>query len=201
MKFAKLAVVVASAIVSTSVLAQEIKDIQAPVNGGYLQDSRGVVVRSGTALCWGTSSVNGPCQPATVAAPAVAPAAAPAAAAAPTSEKVSFAADTFFDFDKATLKPAGKQKLDELVASLKNVDLEVIVAVGHTDSTGPAAYNQKLSQRRAEAVKTYLVSKGIDTKRVYTEGKGATQPIADNKTRAGRAQNRRVAIEVVGTRK
>ena len=119
---------------------------------------------------------------------------------APTSEKVSFAADAFFDFDKATLKPEGKSKLDELAAQLGGINLEVIIAVGHTDSVGTDAYNQKLSVRRADAVKAYLVSKGVESNRVYTEGKGEKQPVADNKTAEGRAKNRRVEIEVVGTR-
>ena len=76
----------------------------------------------------------------------------------------------------------------------------MVIAVGHTDSTGNAAYNLALSTRRANAVKDYLVSKGIEKNRVYTEGKGLTQPVADNRTREGRAKNRRVEIEVVGTR-
>ena len=80
------------------------------------------------------------------------------------------------------------------------MNLEVIIAVGHTDSRGSDAYNQKLSQRRAEAVKKYLVGKGIEANRVYTEGKGEKQPVADNKTKEGKAKNRRVEIEVVGTR-
>ena len=122
------------------------------------------------------------------------------AAPVPTSEKVSFSADAFFDFDKAVLKPEGKAKLDDLSSKLQGINLEVIIAVGHTDSIGSDEYNQKLSMRRAEAVKAYLLSKGIDDKRVYTEGKGEKQPVADNKTSAGRAQNRRVEIEVVGTR-
>lgn len=121
--------------------------------------------------------------------------------AAPTSEKVSFAADAFFDFDKATLKPEGKSKLDQLTTQLGGINLEVIIAVGHTDSVGTDAYNQKLSVRRADAVKAYLISKGVESNRVYTEGKGEKQPVADNKTAEGRAKNRRVEIEVVGTRK
>jgi len=72
--------------------------------------------------------------------------------------------------------------------------------VGHADSTGADAYNQKLSVRRSEAVKAYLVSKGIEKNRIYTEGKGEMQPVADNKTASGRAKNRRVEVEVVGTR-
>jgi OOP family OmpA-OmpF porin len=116
------------------------------------------------------------------------------------SEKVTFAADTFFDFDKAVLKPEGKAKLDDLVSKTGGINLEVIIAVGHTDSIGTDAYNEKLAIRRAEAVKAYLVGKGIEGNRVYTEGKGEKQPVADNKTSAGRAKNRRVEIEVVGTR-
>ena len=114
--------------------------------------------------------------------------------------KVTYAADAFFDFDKSVLKPEGKAKLDDLVSKVKDVNLEVIIAVGHTDSIGTDAYNQKLSMRRSEAVKAYLVSKGIEKNRVYTEGKGEKQPVADNKTKEGRAKNRRVEIEVVGTR-
>ena len=129
------------------------------------------------------------------AAPAPAPAPAPAAAT-----KVTYAADAFFDFDKSVLKPEGRAKLDDLVDKIKGINLEVIIAVGHTDSVGTDAYNQRLSVRRAEAVKAYLVSKGIEKNRVYTEGKGEKQPVADNKTAEGRAKNRRVEIEVVGTR-
>ena len=137
------------------------------------------------------------------AAPAPAPkAAAPAPAPAPAAAtKVTYAADAFFDFDKSALKAEGKAKLDDLVGKVKGISLEVIIAVGHTDSVGTDAYNQKLSVRRAEAVKAYLVSKGIEKNRVYTEGKGEKQPVADNKTSQGRAKNRRVEIEVVGTRK
>jgi len=132
--------------------------------------------------------------PAPVAAPAVVPVAPPAAT------KVTYAADAFFDFDKSVIKPAGKEKLDDLIGKIKDINLEVIIAVGHTDSVGSDSYNQKLSVRRSEAVKAYLVSKGIEKNRVYTEGKGEKQPVADNKTAEGRAKNRRVEIEVVGTR-
>ena len=139
--------------------------------------------------------------PAPVAAPAPKPAPAPAPVApVATSEKVTFAADAFFDFDKSVLKPEGKAKLDDLVSKMGGINLEVIIAVGHTDSVGSDAYNQKLSVRRSEAVKSYLVSKGVEKNRVYTEGKGEKQPVADNKTAEGRAKNRRVEIEVVGTR-
>ncbi|APA71645.1 OmpA family protein [Janthinobacterium sp. 1_2014MBL_MicDiv] len=122
-------------------------------------------------------------------------------APAPVAEKVSFASEALFDFDQSTLKPQGKTALDQLLGQLTGMDLEVIVTVGHTDAVGADAYNQTLSQRRAEAVKAYLVAHGIETNRVYTEGKGETQPVADNTSAAGRAKNRRVTVEVVGTRK
>ena len=139
------------------------------------------------------------------AAPAAAPvpaAAAPRPAAPPpaAATKVTYAADAFFDFDKSVLKAEGKAKLDDLVGKVKGINLEVIIAVGHTDAVGADDYNQKLSVKRSDAVKAYLVSKGIEKNRVYTEGKGEKQPVADNKTAAGRSKNRRVEIEVVGTR-
>ncbi len=136
--------------------------------------------------------------PVVVAPPVVAPAVVPVAP--PAATKVTYAADAFFDFDKSVIKPAGKEKLDDLIGKIKDINLEVIIAVGHTDSVGSDSYNQKLSVRRSEAVKAYLVSKGIEKNRVYTEGKGEKQPVADNKTAEGRAKNRRVEIEVVGTR-
>jgi OOP family OmpA-OmpF porin len=147
-----------------------------------------------------------PAPAAAAAAPRAAPAPAPAAVAAPAAPqppaatKVTYAADAFFDFNKAVLKPEGKAKLDDLTSKVKGINLEVIIAVGHTDAIGGDAENQKLSVTRAEAVKAYLVSKGIEKNRVYTEGKGKKQPVADNKTNEGRAKNRRVEIEVVGTR-
>ena len=135
-------------------------------------------------------------------APAAAAPAAPApAASAAAATKVTYAADAFFASNNAVLKAAGKAKLDDLVSKVKGINLEVIVAVGHTDSAGKDASNQALSVRRAEAVKAYLVSKGIEKNRVYTEGKGSKQPVADNKTKEGRAKNNRVEIEVVGTQK
>ncbi len=116
------------------------------------------------------------------------------------SEKVTLDTDTYFDFDKATLKPEGRAKLDELANRLSGMRLEVVVATGHTDSTGPTTYNQKLSMRRAQAVKTFLEDKGLPVDKIFTTGKGETQPVASNKTREGRAENRRVEVEVVGIR-
>ena len=173
--------------------------------------------KSGTGICWRAgywtpANATPECDPdlapkpsAVPAPPPVAPAPvakpAPAAKPKPVAEKITFAADVLFDFDKATIKPEGRSKLDDLASKVKGVNLEVVIAIGHTDSIGEDAYNQRLSVRRAESVKAYLVSRGIEPNRVYTEGKGEKQPVADNKTRDGRAKNRRVEIEVIGTRK
>ena len=113
---------------------------------------------------------------------------------------MSFATDTFFEFDKSVLKTEGKAKLKELAEKIKSISLEVVIVVGHTDNVGTDAYNQKLSQRRAEAVKAYMVSLGVAKSRIYTEGKGESQPVADNKTSSGRAKNRRVEVEVIGSK-
>lgn len=200
-KLNKVAMLIASAALVTAAGAQTINN--------WRNGTNELVWKNGTnQLCWrdaewtpATAAANcdGAIVPVAAPAPVVAPA--PAAPPAPVmSSKVTFSADAFFDFDKSVLKPEGKAKLDDLVQKIQDIKLEVIIAVGHTDSIGSVAYNQKLSVRRAEAVKAYLVSKGIEKNRVYTEGKGKSQPIASNKTAAGRAKNRRVEIEVVGTR-
>lgn len=207
-KLNKVAMLFASAALVTAAGAQTIDN--------WKNGNNELVWKNGTnELCWRnnfwTPATAAPgCDGAIVAAPAAsAPAAAPAPAAAarpatpvapPAATKVTYAADAFFDFNKSVIKPEGKAKLDDLVGKIKDINLEVIIAVGHTDSVGSDAYNQKLSVRRSEAVKAYLVSKGIEKNRVYTEGKGEKQPVADNKTAEGRAKNRRVEIEVVGTR-
>ena len=214
-KLNKVALVIATAALATAAGAQSIDN---------WRSADGTVWKNGTnEYCWRDANWT----PATAAkgcdgaiaapAPAPAPAAAPAAAPAPGAKpapavapakptpppaatKVTYAADAFFDTGKAVLKPEGKAKLDDLAGKVKAINLEVIIAVGHTDSVGGDAYNQKLSVKRAEAVKAYLVTKGIEKNRVYTEGKGEKQPVADNKTKEGKAKNRRVEIEVVGTR-
>lgn len=208
-KLNKVAILFATAALATAAGAQVKAADGGKTIDNWQNGSGELVWKNGTnELCWRDANwtpatAAAACDGALVkAAAAAAPAAAPAAPApAAVASKVTFAADAFFDFDKSVLKPEGKAKLDDLVSKVQGINLEVIVAVGHTDSVGSDAYNQKLSERRAQAVKAYLESKGIDKSRVYTEGKGEKQPVADNKTKDGRAKNRRVEIEVVGTKK
>lgn len=197
-------------------------------NSGYLQDGRGAVVKNSANLCWRTgywspAMATAECdpdlvpKPAPKAAPAPAPAPRPAApapapkpkpaAAAPVTQKVTLAADTLFDFDKSVIRSDAKAKMDDLVGKIKGVNLEVVIAIGHADRIGSDRYNQKLSVRRADSVKAYLVSKGIPANRIYTEGKGEKQPVKScppmkdvKKLIACLQPNRRVDIEVVGTR-
>ncbi len=195
-----------------------------PTKEGYLVDTRGNVAKSGFGLCWRTgywtpALAIEECDPDLVKKPmAQAPAPQQLAAVAPppppapkpAAAKVKLNADTLFDFDKAVLRPAGKVALDDFYAKTRDINPEVITAVGHADRFGTNAYNQNLSERRAMAVKTYLMGKGIADNRVYTEGRGETQPVtkADEckgpksaKVIACLQPDRRVEIEVVGTRK
>ncbi len=206
-----LAIVSMLVVMAGFAVTPQVANAQAPAQpNGYVQSSGGTV-KSGFGLCWRTGywtpqMATAECDPDLVPRAAPAPAAAAAKPAAPPPppkpvvEKVSLKADTLFDFDKSVVKPEGKVILDRLADQAKAINLEVIIAVGHADWIGTDAYNQKLSERRAAAVKAYLVSKGIAANRIYTEGKGEKQPVADNKTAEGRAKNRRVEIEVVGTR-
>ena len=213
----RMAVLVASVTLASAAAAQTVDNW---TNGGG-----DLVWRNGSSeLCWRNNywtpatahpDCDGaikPLPPVAVAqVPAPAPAAVPAPAPVPPAPVVVAApapvltmtlqAGTLFDFDKSVLKPAGKAALDGLVTDMSKVNVETVIAVGHTDAIGTDAYNRSLSLRRVEAVKAYLVSKGVPADRIKTEGKGESQPVASNQTREGRAQNRRVEIEVMGTQK
>ena len=129
--------------------------------------------------------------------------AAPAAKPAPASvrQAIVIQADALFDFDKSVVRKDGMKNIDEALAKLAGVDVEMVIATGHTDSVGTDAYNVKLSDRRAAAVKAYLVSKGIAASKITTLGKGESQPVATNKTKEGRQKNRRVDIEFKGVKR
>ncbi|MBP9714597.1 MAG: OmpA family protein [Sterolibacterium sp.] len=197
---------------------------QVPDNDGYLFDTRGKVARSGFDLCWHTprwtpAMAIEECdpdlvkKPEPVASKAAAPAPmaeAPVAAPKPVAQKITLAADALFDFDKATLRPEGMAKLDELATKSKELNIEVILAVGHTDRLGGDAYNQKLSERRAASVKEYLVSKGVEANRIDASGKGKSQPLTKAEDCKGNKKtkklvaclqpDRRVNIEVIGSK-
>ena len=204
-------------------------------NEGYLTDKDGNVVKAvGNTVCIRTSAWTPAlaaqaeackeCTPELCPAPPPKPQP-PAAPKPPTTEppkppvkappekllpqKINFSADALFDFDKSDLKPEGKAMLDDLTRLLQGAKYEVILAIGHADRIGTVQYNQKLSVRRAETVKKYLVAKGIEPNRVYAEGKGKSQPLTkpgDCTVKNRKAliaclqPDRRVDVEVTGTK-
>lgn len=179
----------------------------------YLTDQRGVVVRSGYGLCW--HAANDPakpftaeCDPAPVARYVEPKPQQVAAVAMPVARRVTLDADALFDFDKAVLLPAGRMALDDFLVKMRDINPETVMVVGHADRFGSDGYNQRLSEKRAEAVKSYLVGKGIESNRVNAAGKGESQPV----TKAGECDgaksarviaclqpDRRVEVEVTGT--
>ncbi len=200
-------------------------------NSGYITSQSGAVWKNGYATCWRngswtTASANEECDPdlvpkkpapapkvtpprAAPPKPAPRPPAPRAAAPKPVAQKATLSADALFDFNKSSLKPEGKAKLDELIRSMKAINIDSIIAVGHTDRIGSDAYNLKLSQRRAESVKAYLVAHGVPANRVSTDGKGKKEPVTkpgackgakSKKVIACLQPDRRVVIEVIGTR-
>lgn len=180
-------------------------------NGKPIVDTRGECIRNGV---WTPATAHPECvkdlaprsQPAPVPTPAPkveAPRPQPAPPSAPVTKaptRVTFQAETLFDFDKSVIKPEGRSILDGFITSLNGSQAryDTVIVIGHTDSIGSDDYNMRLGLRRAEAVKAYLISKGIDSRKIQTSSKGEREPIADNKTPIGRAKNRRVVIEVVG---
>ena len=194
---------------------------QAQEGAGYWKDSSGQTIRSGFGECvragyfspgMATEQcdpsiapkkavvVPAPSQPAAVAAPKVEPKAASLPVVVPTPQSVTYKADGFFDFDKTGLKPEGTAALLRMLEQAKGSNIEEIRVEGHTDAVGSEGYNLKLSIRRAEAVKAFLVKQGVRANIVKTEGFGETQPVANNATGKGRAQNRRVTVELIGSK-
>ncbi len=197
----------------------QIQDVANIDNMQLVVDSQGATVMNGFSQCWHTgygpapswTAACGGVRPVAVA-PAPAPAAAPvvmAAAALPVTERVTFDANIMFDTDKSAIRPAGRDTLDAFVAKIRGLESQSIMAVGYADRMGTDASNQILSQQRVDAVKAYLVGKGIASNRVQTSARGETQPttaLADCKD-ANNAKNvacmqpdRHVFIEISGTR-
>ena len=110
--------------------------------------------------------------------------------------KVGIASDATFDFDSAAIKSSAQATYAKIASVLKDYDKTIIHVVGHTDSTGTDAYNQKLSERRASAVASALTANGLNSARLLTEGRGESEPIADNSTKEGQRRNRRVDIVI-----
>ena len=135
------------------------------------------------------------CDPVEEAPPPPPPPSPPPPPPPPMKKHIELSADAYFDFNKAILKPEGKRRIDEeIVPPMKeHPELRALVE-GHTDSIGSEAYNLRLSERRAKAVADYMESQGISTSRITTKGWGKSKPIADNKTKEGRAKNRRVDV-------
>lgn len=224
-----------AAVFGVAALVPAIGMAQAKNDPGHWYNPQGIVWKNSTGLCWRSSDwtpanatpecdpelfakadapaakpVDAPVpRPAEAPAPAPAPMVAPAPAPSMQSRKVTFGAEELFDFDKATLRPAGMTGLNELVKDIDGVNYDMIVVSGHTDRIGTPQYNQKLSERRAGAVKAYLVSKGIAANRIESKGFGETQPLTkpgECKGPVGKAlkaclqADRRVDVEVQGSK-
>ncbi|WP_019557930.1 OmpA family protein [Thiomicrorhabdus arctica] len=182
--------------------------IQDNAQGAYVVDSNGNVVRDSWNRCvhssnWTKETAINKCEgiaepkPAPVAV-VIAPAPKPTPVFVETIiEDVPAAFRGFFDVNKANLKLPANQELDNYADYMTRNPARHIQVTGHTDATGKADYNQSLSQKRANAVKAYLTGKGISGERIETFGMGESAPIATNKTKAGRAENRRVEIKVI----
>ena len=170
-------------------------------SGNYVMDGFGECVSYDKLKHFHKDGEKGYCadEPKKVAAPAPKPA--PPPPPKPVIETITLGAHALFDTDKSDLRPEGMRELDEVAAKLKSfASIENINVVGHTDSVGAEAYNQGLSERRAASVKDYLVKQGISSSVISTSGMGETSPVASNKTREGRQQNRRVEISIKATR-
>lgn len=184
----------------------------------YVIDERGEVVINSTGQCWRTgfwnptAVANDPagcaCDRDLLPSSVCTPTTIPVVVAKPARVKATIAADTLFDFDKAVLRADGKAELDRIVTALPQLNLEVILVVGHTDRIGSKAYNQKLSDRRANAVKNYLTNYGVPADRIHTSGMGELQPVTTdckgvtpNRDLIACLQpDRRVEIEVIGSK-
>ncbi|HVK55876.1 MAG TPA: OmpA family protein [Burkholderiales bacterium] len=208
----KFAVLAAGLLMSSGVALGHNAGEEGTATTGHLRDSSGHPVKNTGGECWHIAAITPDPEcavqpaappPAPVAAPAPAPVApAPVAKPAPQAvkQKVTLQADALFDFNKAVLKPEGKKAIDQALETRakQNYTIESVLATGHTDGIGTDSYNDKLSLRRAQAVKDYMASKGLEANKITVEGKGKRQPVAENKTKQGRSKNRRVDIEFTG---
>ncbi|MCX7184743.1 MAG: OmpA family protein [Nitrosospira sp.] len=191
---------------------------QVKKSDAYLVDDRAVPARNSTNLCWHTNDWTPAkavyeCEPDLVPKKVVAappPAPKPAPAPAPVPSKMHFSADELFDFDKAIVKHSpSRDQLEEFAARLKTLTYSSVHVVGYTDRIGSNEYNERLSLRRAEAVRNHLVMHGVDAGKIRIEGKGKADPITEDRCKGSKATkaliaclapDRRVIVEVDGTR-
>ena len=195
---------------------------------GYVADTQNQIWTSPYGLCWKTTDwsadkaaapcdavrrVEAPVPPPVAVAPAPAPAPTPLVVAPPAPppviEQISLSSDVLFEFNKAELRPAGQQKLDEIADRLKGANVQQIAAIGHADRIGSEDYNQQLSEKRAESVKQYLTQKGVEENKVRSEGRGESEPVTKDQCKGNKPNakliaclqpDRRVDIEVRGER-
>ena len=178
-------------------------------SSGYLLDSAGNVITSGSGECvqtgaWSQDLSTPECDPA-LAARLEAERAAELAAVEPSTPeptllRLSDKRNVTFELNSATLTPAAIEELDRLLGKIRELEeIQSIDVVGHTDSTGSESYNQSLSEQRAASVSQFLESRGVGAALLSTFGEGEANPVADNKTREGRAMNRRVDILISGS--
>jgi OOP family OmpA-OmpF porin len=182
--------------------ASALEGVVTDSDGNYVTDGFGECVSYDKLKHFHKDDGKGYCadEPKKVAAPAPKPAPPPPPPPKPVIETITLGAHALFDTDKSDLRPEGMRELDDVAAKLKSfASVESISVVGHTDSVGTDAYNQGLSERRAASVKNYLVQKGVEGSVISTSGMGESSPVATNKTREGRQQNRRVEISIKAT--
>ena len=189
---------------------------------GYVSTSGGQIWTSPTGLCWKTTDwtpekAAAPCDavrvvqtaappPVAVAAPPPTPLVVAPPPQPPVIEQISLSSDVLFQFDKADLRPEGQKKIDEISDRLKGANVQQINAIGYADRIGNDQYNQKLSEKRAAAVKDYLASKGIESSKVRSEGRGENDPVTGDQCKGMKGSklisclqpDRRVDIEVRG---
>lgn len=209
-----------STLSAVAVVIAAMAPVSPAVSGcAYTVSSSGTNVRDSAGKCVKTSTWSkdqwteacGKPKPKAKPKPAPKPVAAPepapvpvAPAPQPVKQKITLAKAegvANFKVNSARLTPAGRAAVDEVIEELRGFDrVKSIVITGHTDSTGSAAYNQKLSERRAAAVRDYMISRGVNPALLTAIGAGEDQPIADNGTKEGRAMNRRVEIEIEGVK-
>jgi OmpA-OmpF porin, OOP family len=208
----KFAVIVTTALIAASATAQSVPASRQAVNDNWVAGEGDSTWTNGTGeLCWRDAlwtpaTANTNCDGAmleksTGPTPVNQPTRAPLL---PDAYHKIYQADTLFNFDTSVLKSAGKAALDELASKLAEVKVEIVVATGYTDRIGSDRYNDRLSLRRAQAVRAYLASRGVDAKRIFSEGKGKRDPVTRNSCNqrnreqliACLAPDRRVQIEV-----